>query len=116
MPSYILRSGLAVAAAIGLASCGGGDSPDVLGQALADASGTVDWVADDEQACVGGAILDTVGFETLVADGVTSELLAASPDTVERLLTDGSDELNAAVEHCIDADRLFRASLAADLT
>jgi hypothetical protein len=113
--SFILRSGLAAAAVLGLASCGGGDSPDMLGQALAEASATVDWVADDEQACVGGAIIDTVGFETLVADGVTSELLAASPDTIDRLLDEGSDELDGAVEQCIDADRLFRASLAADL-
>lgn len=113
--TLIFRSGLAAAALIGLGSCGGGDSPDVLRQALSDASATVDWVAKDEQACVGGAILDTVGFEALVADGITSDSLAATPESIGSLIDAGSNELDTAVENCIDADRLFRDALAADL-
>ena len=112
--SFILRLGAIGVAAIGLAACGG-DTPETLGQALATASDSIDWVAEDEQACIGGAILDTIGFDALVEQGVTSEALTATPTIVTDLVDDGPEELDTAVEQCVDADRLFRSSMASDV-
>ncbi len=112
--SSILRLGAIGVAAIGFAACGG-DSPETLGQALTTASDSIDWVAEDEQECIGGAILDTVGFDSLIEQGITSEALATTPTIVTELVDDGSAELDAAVEECVDADRLFRSSLASDV-
>ena len=111
--TFIIRTSIALGAAFGLAACGG-DSPEALSASLASAAEDIDWVADGEQECVAAAIVDTIGFETLAADNITTDRVDAEPALAKTLITESTD-VRTAVESCVDANRLFRTALADDV-
>lgn len=103
--------GAILVASIALGACGG-DSPAAMEQQLSSAAPTLAFVDDDQAPCAGQAILTTVGYEQLAADGHTSELLAEDPALVESIFADhDSADLREALNNCVDTSSLFQNQL-----
>jgi len=98
--------------ALALSACGG-DNPELMQESLDSAAPTLAFVDDEHSTCAAEAILDHITFEQLVADGHTSESIAADPTSIKAIVeSHESTELRTSLTGCLDVNSLFRDRLA----
>ena len=99
-------------AGVVLVGCGG-ETPGELQSTMQAAAETIEFGTAGDSECLGDAIFDTVGFDTLVADGHTTESVALDEEGSIDAIFDKhrSDALDDALASCLDADDRFRSEL-----
>ena len=99
-----------------VAACAGGDTPEALQSALASSATDLPYVEQENAPCVGEAVLEDIGMETMQTEQITvARLDTGAISTAELLELHASDSLHVEVAECLDQTRLYRESLEASI-
>ncbi|MDW3177107.1 MAG: hypothetical protein R8J94_06965 [Acidimicrobiia bacterium] len=105
-------SAVLLTGALVLAACGG-DTEASVEIAIAEAADSLPYAEAESAPCVAAAFISHVGFETLVADGHSTESFTLNPDSIVDVAGQyDSAELRDELEGCLDVDSMVRTELA----